>query len=146
MSPPNVLFRVVEAINNGLIGVFSIAPHVPEYLRARVAAGLLFRLLEARSSASIDATPSASGKRPPIEGEIVFQDVEFAYPIAPNRRVLRGLNIRVARNQTLALVARSGGGKSTALALLARFYDANRGSIVRRTKKKNDCKLIFDVL
>lgn len=61
------------------------------------------------------------------EGRIVFSDVRFRY--REDEEVLRGLNLVAEAGRTTALVGRSGGGKSTILSLLLRFYDYEAGSI-----------------
>ncbi len=60
-------------------------------------------------------------------GRIVFSDVRFRY--RPDEEVLRGLNLVAEAGRTTALVGRSGGGKSTILSLLLRFYDHDQGTI-----------------
>jgi ATP-binding cassette subfamily B protein len=60
-------------------------------------------------------------------GRIVFSDVRFRY--RPEEEVLRGLNLVAEAGRTTALVGRSGGGKSTILSLLLRFYDYEGGTI-----------------
>ena len=60
-------------------------------------------------------------------GEVVFDDVEFAYEA--NREILKGISLRVGPGQRIALVGPSGSGKSTIGRLLFRFYDINKGSI-----------------
>jgi subfamily B ATP-binding cassette protein MsbA len=58
---------------------------------------------------------------------IEFKDLSFAYD--PNVPVLRDINLQVNRGETLALVGNSGGGKTTIVNLLPRFYDATTGGI-----------------
>eukprot|EP00667_Euglena_gracilis_P002104 EG_transcript_2104 len=65
-----------------------------------------------------------------FRGDIEFRDVEFAYPIRPDRPILRGLSLRVASGQVLAVVGHSGCGKTTIMSLLLRFYDPDRGCIL----------------
>jgi subfamily B ATP-binding cassette protein MsbA len=65
--------------------------------------------------------------RGPVE-EVSFDGVRFAYePQGPE--VLQGVSFRAARGQVVALVGPSGGGKSTLLKLLPRFYDPTGGAV-----------------
>ena len=59
-----------------------------------------------------------------------LKDVRFTYPSRPGIEVLRGLNLKVASGQTMALVGASGCGKTTVMALIERFYDLKAGSLV----------------
>lgn len=68
-------------------------------------------------------------------GNISFKNVDFAYGdvsenIDETKWALTDLSFELNPGETLALVGRSGSGKSTASALLLRFYDANRGEIL----------------
>ncbi len=60
-----------------------------------------------------------------FKGEIEFKDVWFRYPTRKNDWILRGLNLKIRPNETIALVGESGCGKSTLVSLLMRFYDAD---------------------
>ena len=64
---------------------------------------------------------------PDIRESIVFDDVVFEY--VPGRPVLKNIHLEVHVGETLALVGNSGGGKSTLVSLLPRFYDIRGGSI-----------------
>jgi len=65
-----------------------------------------------------------------FRGDIEFKDVEFAYPIRPDRPVLRGLSLRAPSGHVLAVVGHSGCGKTTIMSLLLRFYDPDKGCII----------------
>ncbi|MEL6664699.1 MAG: ABC transporter ATP-binding protein [Pseudomonadota bacterium] len=62
-----------------------------------------------------------------VRGEIDFNDVTFSYP--DGTPALKGLNISIASGETVALVGRSGAGKSTIFNLVLRLYDAASGAV-----------------
>ena len=53
----------------------------------------------------------------------------FRYPTRKEDWVLKGLNLKIRPNETIALVGESGCGKSTLVSLLLRFYDVDDGKI-----------------
>lgn len=63
-----------------------------------------------------------------VEGELVFEDVSFAYH--PEKPVLTRFNLTVPARSSLALVGETGSGKSTAAKLVPRFYDPNVGRVL----------------
>jgi subfamily B ATP-binding cassette protein MsbA len=64
----------------------------------------------------------------PFGSTIEFRDVGFGYDDGPGR-ILRGVSFRVTAGQLIAIVGRSGAGKTTLVNLLPRFYDVTTGSI-----------------
>ena len=64
-----------------------------------------------------------------LRGEVEFEHVKFTYPSRPESIILKDFNLKVEAGKTVALVGASGSGKSTAVALLQRFYDANEGVV-----------------
>ena len=56
-------------------------------------------------------------------------NLRFSYPCRPDVSVLQGVSVSVTPGQTLALVGSSGGGKSTLIALIERFYHPSVGVI-----------------
>ncbi|GAA0821383.1 lipid A ABC transporter ATP-binding protein/permease MsbA [Colwellia asteriadis] len=74
------------------------------------------------------------------KGQLDFNQVDFAYEGA-DKLALHNVNLSLAPGETLALVGRSGSGKSTASALLLRFYDASAGEILIDGVNINQYKL-----
>ncbi|GAA2922065.1 ABC transporter ATP-binding protein [Streptomyces enissocaesilis] len=64
----------------------------------------------------------------PEEPVLALRDIGFGY--VPDRPVLRGLSFSVAHRQQVALVGRSGAGKSTVFALVSRFYEPDSGALL----------------
>jgi ATP-binding cassette, subfamily B (MDR/TAP), member 1 len=77
----------------------------------------------------IDSSSHKGLKPGNIKGVISFEDVEFYYPTRPKAPILSGLNLKIEAGTTVALVGPSGGGKSTIMALIERFYDPIAGSV-----------------
>ena len=80
----------------------------------------------------LDTTPTINDKENAItlnrdHNTIKFENVNFEY--IPNTPVLKNINLDVKCGQTIALVGNSGGGKTTIVNLLPRFYDIKSGSI-----------------
>lgn len=63
----------------------------------------------------------------PIKKDITFHDVSFEY--VADTPVLKDINLTIPKGKTVAFVGNSGGGKSTIVSLIPRFYDVNKGSI-----------------
>ncbi|WKX91972.1 hypothetical protein Q1695_010199 [Nippostrongylus brasiliensis] len=107
--------------------VGNISSFIPDVVKARLAASLLFYLIEHRSE--IDSL-SEDGLKKKLTGHVMLRNVYFNYPTRRQIRVLRGMNLEVRPGTTVALVGQSGCGKSTVMALLERFYNANKGTIL----------------
>lgn len=74
-----------------------------------------------------------------FSGEIEFRNVRFSYN--SDTEVLHGINFKVKKGQTIALVGQSGSGKSTIVDLIPRFYDVTDGEILIDGKNIRDYKL-----
>lgn len=109
-----LLYKPVKTLGNTLTGIQNIF----------VAMGRVFELfdLEPKIKDSEDAVELKGFNK-----EIKFENVYFEY--IPNQPVLKNVNLTIPMNETLAIVGNSGGGKSTLVNLIPRFYDIKSGSI-----------------
>ncbi|ODN00081.1 Multidrug resistance protein 1 [Orchesella cincta] len=123
---PIDVYRVFFEVAFCAIQVGQSSSWIPDYSKAKMAAALMFNLIELESH--IDPLID-SGLKPTIAGHIKFEDVHFRYPGRPDVSVLRGLSIEVKPGHTLAVVGPSGCGKTTLVALLERFYDVVSGHV-----------------
>ncbi|MBQ9726302.1 MAG: ABC transporter ATP-binding protein [Kiritimatiellae bacterium] len=67
---------------------------------------------------------------PPAEGSVELRGVSFSYPGAAGDPVLRGVSLRAAPGERVAVVGGTGSGKSTLLSLVPRFRDATAGEVL----------------
>ena len=98
-----------------------------ELAQAAGAAERLATLLATEPDVKDPAQPIAV--QPPSQGAIVFDDISFAYPGAPDRCVLGPLSLTIAPGERIAIVGPSGAGKTSLFQLLMRFYDPKTGEI-----------------
>ncbi|WP_419843461.1 lipid A ABC transporter ATP-binding protein/permease MsbA [Actinobacillus pleuropneumoniae] len=95
-----------------------------QFQRGMAACQTLFEFLDRE-------TEKDSGKREVerAKGDVVFNHVSFSYD-GKDERALSNISFNIPQGKTVALVGRSGSGKSTIANLLTRFYDINEGEIL----------------
>jgi ATP-binding cassette subfamily B protein len=133
----------------------SLSQVFDSWQQTRVSVNRISDLMQLETRTPEPPSPEEVGR---LHGEIVLSDVRFSYP-TPTRRpevagkkprrgpadarllispdaelrrapeALRGIDLRVAPGETVALVGETGAGKSTVMKLLARFYDPDEGSV-----------------
>jgi ATP-binding cassette subfamily B (MDR/TAP) protein 1 len=114
--------------------IFSLAPDIG---RAKGAASRVFALHDQKPT--IDTTSSSSAPPNCTQlpksstsqlGNIKFQNVSLAYHSRPDTPVFTKLNLEIKAGETVALVGRSGAGKTSTISLIERFYDPTSGAIL----------------
>lgn len=105
---------------------FSIAGLGDIYAQLQRSVGASERILEILRLPD-ESSPSSIPL--PLEGEIVYSGVSFSYPTRKEYQVLTDLNFVIKPGEKVALVGKSGSGKSTIINLLLRFYPLNEGAI-----------------
>ncbi len=95
-------------------------------MQSLAAAERVFEVLDTRPD--IQDAPDAQ-PLPPIEGQVRFEGVSFAYDAEGAGHVLRDVSLEAAPGEMVALVGPSGAGKSTLVHLLPRFYEPRSGRV-----------------
>ena len=109
-----LLYKPVKTLGNTLTSIQTIF----------VAMGRVFELFDLNSDIIEADAPKTLTE---FNSNITFKNVDFEY--IKNQPVLNNINLVVNKNETIAVVGNSGGGKSTLVNLIPRFYDVKNGSI-----------------
>jgi subfamily B ATP-binding cassette protein MsbA len=109
--------------SQSLIPIKSISKSLSHIQRGVAAGKRIFALMDTPSA--ISDQPNAI-QIPYFQSSIQFNQVSFSYDHIP---ILKGIDLTIGKGKTVALVGPSGGGKSTLVNLLARFYEQTSGEI-----------------
>ncbi len=109
-----LLYKPIKSLGGTLTGMQKIF----------VAMGRMFELFDLDSMIQEKQNPVICKG---LNNDITFENVCFEY--VPNKPVLKNINLTIPKNETLAIVGNSGGGKSTLVSLINRFYDVTSGAV-----------------
>jgi ATP-binding cassette, subfamily B, bacterial len=114
-----------------VLGATSLGELSQVWNEASAAAGSAARIAELLAVEPRIVAPARPASMPsPPRGAIEFAHVSFAYPSAPDTRVIEDLSFVVAPGERVAIVGASGAGKSTVFQLIMRFYDCDAGRVL----------------
>ncbi|VDM52981.1 unnamed protein product [Angiostrongylus costaricensis] len=121
---------VVIVVISMMLGAYFlglISPHLMVLLNARVSAAVIYDTIDREPHIDVYST---KGKIPmDIQGDIEFDNVHFCYPTRKDIKVLNGISLKIHAGETVAFVGHSGCGKSTAVGLITRLYEAESGTV-----------------
>lgn len=121
--------KAILCIFLGSVLVGEVSHVFPNRKKALTAAKEFFKTVE--KTESLQEISSCHQDLPKkIHGNLKFQNVSFKYPSRKNTSVLNNFSTEISAGKTLALVGRSGSGKSTVLSLVERLYEEWEGKIL----------------
>mmetsp|Transcript_50149 Transcript_50149/g.68519 ORF Transcript_50149/g.68519 Transcript_50149/m.68519 type:complete len:138 (-) Transcript_50149:67-480(-) len=122
----------IYALLLGALGFGIIFQTGPDIKRAKKGGARVFDVIE--NTTKINAVDIEKdvieANESTFNGTIEFKDVWFRYPSRPKEWVFKGLNIKIEKNECVAIVGESGSGKSTFINLVMRFYDPDFGTVL----------------
>ena len=106
-----------------------------DFQKGMAAAAAVFKVLDEKPEQDTGSTELNR-----VQGNIEVKGLNFRYP-GHDKQVLQDINFSVKAGQTVALVGRSGSGKTTISSLLPRFYEVEDGEILIDGHNIRDCTL-----
>lgn len=119
-----VLLMFILYVQRFFDPVLMLTMQYTEVQRAMASGSRIFQLLDIEPE--IKDRPDAI-ELPPVKGEVSFNHLSFAYD--PEIEVLHEISLTVNPGETVAIVGRTGAGKSSLMNLVARFYEATSGEV-----------------
>ena len=105
--------------------LFGLSSFYSELMKGVGAASRLFELQDRNPTIS----PTAGVPVKSARGSIRFENVSFSYPTRPAVNIFNNIDFEIPEGSNVAIVAPSGGGKSTIASLMLRFYSPTQGTI-----------------
>lgn len=120
------IMAAITYITQILMSMMMIGMMFQQVTRAAASAGRIREVLDADpviadGSFTVDA---------PESGTVEFRNVSFRYPGVQSGNVLTGVNLRVNKGETVAILGATGCGKTSLVSLIPRFYDAVDGEVL----------------
>ncbi|KDN47176.1 P-loop containing nucleoside triphosphate hydrolase protein [Tilletiaria anomala UBC 951] len=126
-SPGNVI-TVFLSVMMGSFALAQIPSNIQGFVSARASFASLTRIIERTPTIHNPVESRLTLPCGPVH--IAFNNVTFAYPSRPDRRLLEKFSLNFPAGSSTAVIGPSGAGKSTILALLERFYDPQDGTVL----------------
>lgn len=130
---------IIQLLNQLRWPLFAMSYILEQIQRASADSKTFFEVLELKSTESFITKKIAPLSKSP---NITFLNVDFSYqdgenPDSTGARILSDINLKLNKNETVALVGHSGAGKTTLINLILKLYESTSGEILLSDKKYN---------
>ena len=133
---PGSVMAAITYLSQILMGIGFMANIFQTFTRAKASAERVNEVL--RESPAI--ADGAEKETETQTGTVEFRGVSFTYPGGAGGEVLHGIDLRIRKGETLAVIGATGCGKSTLVQLIPRFYDATAGQVLVDGRDVRDYK------
>ena len=133
------IMAAITYITQILMSMMMIGMMFQQVTRATASANRIREVLEADPVISDGTYPE--GGETPENGTVEFRGVSFRYPGVQSGNVLTGVNFKVNKGETVAILGATGCGKTSLVSLIPRFYDAVEGEVLVDGVNVKDYKL-----
>ncbi|KAL1827593.1 hypothetical protein ACET3Z_006005 [Daucus carota] len=124
-SGGEIIAALFSVLLSGL-GMNQAATNLYSFEQGRIAAYRLYEMIS-RSSSSVNQEGHTLAS---VQGYVEFRNVYFSYPSRPEVPILSGFYLTIPAKKTVAIVGRTGSGKSSLIPILERFYDPTLGEVL----------------
>ncbi|QGS52085.1 ABC transporter ATP-binding protein [Spiroplasma tabanidicola] len=131
---PNYLAVTLSSFISGIgtmVGpIMQITRLIVGLIQASAGSIRINEIIKSKSILNVSYDEETGEKIKNINGDIIFKDIEFAYPEKPEKIILPRFSFTFEHGKSYAFVGETGAGKSTVAKMLLRFYDPSKGQIL----------------
>ncbi len=119
------VMAATQYVTRVLMSVMMVSMVFQQIARGRACAARVREVLESEP-AVVSGTKTAARET----GTVEFRGVSFKYPNSAGENVLSGINLKVHKGETLAIIGATGSGKTSLVSMIPRFYDTIEGDVL----------------
>ncbi|KAH7366164.1 hypothetical protein KP509_18G065900 [Ceratopteris richardii] len=122
-----VAFTTILMVMSSFLALGQAAPDIAAIAKAKVVVDKIFEMIRRKPEISINEDGLKLGR---VNGNIELRNICFSYPSRPSINIFESFSLVIPAGKIVAIVGKSGAGKSTVVSLIERFYDPCSGEVL----------------